>query len=196
VLFRLEIENRQQEYITKFRYEADFPYWLKMATWTFEEGAKLIHGLEPRTIKPPYPDSTREVFPTIKSWLECREHAWRAVRAGLLKGNSKPVDFLIWAESLGYPIPEGLQGLFEKNEAKTKPSDPPLTWETTARALGEKIFKDKPLLSISQISKRVHSILLERHQQGDQGVTGRGKKVPTAETIKRHALNGLKAKRH
>jgi len=120
VLFRLEIENRQQEYITKFRYEADFPYWLKMATWTLEEGAALIHGLEPRTIKPSNRDSTRERFPILKSWLECREHAWRAVRAGLLKGNSKPVDFLIWAESLGYPIPEGLQGHFGGSEAITK----------------------------------------------------------------------------
>ena len=67
-----------------------------------------------------YPDSTRELLPIIKSWLECREHAFRALRAGQLRETSKPVEFLRWAESLGYPIPKGLQGLFGGSEAQTK----------------------------------------------------------------------------
>ena len=119
-LYRLEMERQQQAYITKWRYEADFSYWLKMATWTSDEGAALIHGLDPRRIKIPYPDSTRELFPIIKSWLECRKHAVCALRAGQLRESSKPVEFLRWAESLGYPISEGLQGLFGESEAKTK----------------------------------------------------------------------------
>ena len=113
---RHEMEREQQEYITKRRLKADFPYWLKMATWNLEEGAALIHGLEPRTIKPSLRDPTRERFPILKSWLECREHAFRALRAGQLKDNSKPVEFLTWAEPLGYSIPVGLQALFERIE--------------------------------------------------------------------------------
>lgn len=196
VLFRLEIEREQQAYIAKLRLKADFPYWLKMATWTWEEGAALIHGLEPRTVKPANRDSTREVFPTIKSWLESRDHALRAIRAGQLKYYSKPIEFLKWAESLGYPIPGGLQVLFAKNEAKTKPAELLLTWKTTASTLGEKILQDKPLLSLEQISNQVHKIMLEKHQQGEQGVTGRGNRVPAAETIMRHGLKGLKTTRH
>jgi hypothetical protein len=119
-LVRLEIAKQQQEYINKSRYKADFPYWLKMATWGWDEGAALIHGLEPRTIKPPYPDSNRELFPIIKSWLECREHATRALNAGQLRGYSKPVEFLRWAESIGYPIPKSLKGHFGGSEAITK----------------------------------------------------------------------------
>lgn len=119
-LVRLEIAKQQQEYINKSRYKADFPYWLKMATWGWDEGAALIHGLEPRTIKPPYPDSNRELFPIIKSWLECREHATRALNAGQLRGYSKPVEFLRWAESIGYPIPKSLKGHFGGSEAITR----------------------------------------------------------------------------
>ena len=122
-LYRFEIERQQQAYIR--RYEADFPYWLKMATWRWDEGAALIHGLEPRRIKLPYPDSAKELFPIIKSWVECREHAFCALRAGQLKESSKPVEFLRWAESLGYPIPEGLQGFYKacENGVHKKPTE-------------------------------------------------------------------------
>lgn len=120
-LVRLEIEHQQQAYITKWQLEADFPYWLKMATWTWDEGAALIHGLQPREEKiTPYQDSTRKLFPIIKSSRECGEHAVRALQAGQLKYNSKPIEFLTWAKSLGYPIPEGLQGLFGGSEELTK----------------------------------------------------------------------------
>jgi hypothetical protein len=190
------MERQQQAYISKWRYEADFSYWLKMATWTSDEGAALIHGLEPRRIKIPYPNSTRELFPIIKSWLECREHAVCALRAGQLKESSKPVEFLRWAESLGYPIHEGLQRLFGESQAKTKPVKLPLTWKVTARTLAEVVLKKHPLWSITQISEQVHKIMREKHVPGEQGMTGYGNKVPTAETIRRHALTGLRATRH
>jgi hypothetical protein len=120
-LVRLEIEHQQQAYITQCRLEADFPYWLKMPFWTYLEGAALIHGLQPKEEeKIHYHDLTREFFPIIKSWRECREHALRALQAGQLKYNSKPIEFLTWANSLGYPIPEGLQGLFGGSEELTK----------------------------------------------------------------------------
>lgn len=119
-LVRLEIEHQQQAYITQWRLEADFPYWLKMPFWTYLEGAALIHGLQPKEEKIHYHDLTRELFPIIKSWRECREHALRALQAGQLKYNSKPIEFLTWAKSLGYPIAEGLQGLFGGSEELTK----------------------------------------------------------------------------
>ena len=195
-LYRLEMERQQQAYITKWRYEADFSYWLKMATWTWDEGAALIHGLEPRRIKLPYPDSTKELIPIVQSWVECWEHAHRALRAGKLKQFSKPVEFLRWAESLGYPIPEGLQGLFGESQAKTKPVKLPLTWKVTARTLAEGVLKKQPLWSIEQISEQVHKIMREKHLQGEQDMSGRGDKVPVAATIKKHSLTGLKATRH
>lgn len=127
--YRVEMQRQQQAYINKWRYEADFSYWLKMATWRWDEGAALIHGLEPRRIKLPYPDSTRELFPIIKSWLECREHAFHALRAGELKEFTRPVEFLKWARSRGCPIPEGLKGLLGVSDAKTKKAKLPLAWQ-------------------------------------------------------------------
>lgn len=193
---RHEMEREQQEYITKRRLKADFSYWLKMATWNLEEGAALIHGLEPRTIKPSNRDSTREPFPILKSWLECREHAFRALRAGQLKDNSKPVEFLTWARSLDYPIPEGLQGFLGRGELVAKRAKDELSWKTPARAMGEEIFKKHPQWSVEQISQKVHEMMTDKHRQGEKDMTGRGGKVVAAETIKRHALKGLKATRH
>ena len=195
-LRRSEMECKQQAYITTRRLNADFPYWLKMATWTLEEGAALIHGLEPRTIKPSNRDSTKEPFPILKSWLECREHAFRALRAGQLKDNSKPIEFLTWARSLDYPIPEGLQGFLGRGELVAQRAKDELSWKTPARAMGEEVLKKHPQWSVEQISKKVHEMMTDKHRQGEKDMTGRGGKVVTAETVKRHALKGLKATRH
>ena len=195
-LVRIKVEHQQQVYITKRGLEADFPYWLRMATWTLEEGAALIHGLEPRRIKPSNRDSTREPFPILKSWLECREHAFRALRAGQLKGNSKPIEYLTWAKSLDYPIPEDLQEFFGKSKAVAKPVKDQLSWKIPAREMGEEVFKEHPKWSLEQISSRVHDMMSKKHCEGEQGMTGHGGRIPAAETIKRHALKGLKATRH
>lgn len=114
---RLKLEREQQEYISKFRLGADFSNWSKMAFWTYREGAALIHGLDPDLIKSRERTLTKTRFPIIKSWVECKEHAFRAVIAGLLESESEPAEFIRWAESLGYPIPQGLQGLSGECEA-------------------------------------------------------------------------------
>jgi len=120
--FRLRKEREQQEYISKWRLGAAFPYWLKMPFWSYLEGAALVHGLDPRAIKSHDRDFNKTHFPIVQSWSECKEHAYRAASAGQLKIKSKPVEFLRWAESLGYPLPEGLQGLSGQNEAISKPA--------------------------------------------------------------------------
>jgi hypothetical protein len=74
--------------------------------------------------------------------------------------------------------------------AKTNPQSPHTRpWVAKARAIGENIWKDpkNKRLSVEQIAKKVHA------EMKNQNIVGRGNHVPTADTIKRHALHGIKA---
>lgn len=66
-------------------------------------------------------------------------------------------------------------------------------WRTEARKIGERIYKQKPTLNIEQIADKVHSEMTERHTKKESNMTGRGGRVPSAESIKRHALTRLKS---
>ena len=66
-------------------------------------------------------------------------------------------------------------------------------WHTKARKIGMDYLKESPRLNVEQISVKVHKELTRRQAQGEEGVTGRGDRVPSASTIKRHALTKIKS---
>ncbi len=59
-------------------------------------------------------------------------------------------------------------------------------WCQFARSKGKEILEQHPLFSKQQIANKV------RHIMEEEGIAGRGGKVPSAETIRRHALAGLR----
>lgn len=61
-------------------------------------------------------------------------------------------------------------------------------WVAPAREIGREVYKVFPRLNLDQISEKVHPILKK------QGVRGRGGKIVSAGSIRRHALKGLKTK--
>jgi len=65
------------------------------------------------------------------------------------------------------------------------------TWHNEARKIGETIYKQTPKLNLEQIAAKVHAEMMK--QKSEPGMTGRGGKVPSAGSIKRHALKGLKS---
>ncbi len=75
----------------------------------------------------------------------------------------------------------------KKNKANLVVDPDKFDWKFYARELGVKIFNENSRLSIEQISKKIHKIFL------NEKITGRGDRVPSAETIKRHALSKIKA---
>ncbi len=66
-------------------------------------------------------------------------------------------------------------------------------WHTEAWKIGERIYKNKPSLNIEQIADKVNLEMSERNAKKEPNMTGRGGKVPSASSIKRHALTRLKS---
>ena len=66
-------------------------------------------------------------------------------------------------------------------------------WHVKAREIGEIICKAKPTLSIEQIAIKIQKEMVLRKANGEDGMSGRCGKVPSADTIKRHALTGIKS---
>lgn len=76
--------------------------------------------------------------------------------------------------------------------AEVAPVD--LDWKKHAREIGIALSREKPQLSLDQIAKRVHAEMLKKHDEGMPGMTGRGNNIPSADTIRRHALIGIKSR--
>jgi hypothetical protein len=94
--------------------------------------------------------------------------------------------------SLAVPVPapgEPTQMLRVGSDTATITNDlPPTTdmgWVKRARAEGQKIRQDHPQMSTNKISVCVHEYLTKNK------IVGRGGRVPTPETIRRHALKDL-----
>lgn len=66
-------------------------------------------------------------------------------------------------------------------------------WKENAKQIGKRIYKEKPLFSVDKIAEKTHKEMTARKANGESGMTGRGGKVPLADTIKRHALTGIKS---
>ena len=65
-------------------------------------------------------------------------------------------------------------------------------WKAAAMQISKEIFKEKPNLNIEQIAEKTHKKMTDKKNNGEHGMTGRGGNVPSASTIKRHALTGIK----
>jgi hypothetical protein len=65
-------------------------------------------------------------------------------------------------------------------------------WIPKARELGEEVFSKHPKYSVLQIAEKVNVEMTRLSETEEKAkVIGRGGRVPSAGTIKRHALTGL-----
>jgi hypothetical protein len=67
------------------------------------------------------------------------------------------------------------------------------TWVASARRIGQKIHNQNPKLNMEKVAQKTYDVMVENNVKREPGMTGRGGRVPTAATIKRHALTGIKS---
>lgn len=66
-------------------------------------------------------------------------------------------------------------------------------WQANARQIGKRMHEGNPNLSVEQIAEKTRKEMIDKKNKGESGMTGRGDKILSAETIKRHALTGIKS---
>jgi hypothetical protein len=100
-----------------------------------------------------------------------------------------------WLKKSGYNYRWLAKGHHDDEDRQTVPVVAPSieAWRANARKIGEKIRNKNPSLNIEQIAEKTRKEMIERNTKGELGMSGRGNKVPSAETIKRHALIGIKS---
>lgn len=101
-------------YFQPKRLEADFIYWAKMATWTDEDAASVLLGLNPDFMR-----DSREVNygagrPHFDRYWSLKTLIKRAVAERKVSFPLTPAKVRLWASSNGVPIPEALNAAIER----------------------------------------------------------------------------------
>lgn len=96
-----------------------------------------------------------------------------------------PTEFIEWATSKQLKLPKEV---LDWHAAQSKPPVlESVDWKPAAWGIALTIYKKNPLLSVDRIAEKTHTEMQEK------GIAGRGGKIPSVDTIKRHALTGIKA---
>ncbi|QOJ24676.1 MAG: hypothetical protein HRU78_14335 [Gammaproteobacteria bacterium] len=67
------------------------------------------------------------------------------------------------------------------------------TWKANARQIGKRIYNEKPNLTVEKIAEKTYIEMTKRKNEGEDGMTGRGGRIPGVDSIKRHALTHIKS---
>lgn len=105
--------------------------------------------------------------------------------------------FINWASKKGWNIPSQFSGLTGKRPVSNVDQElvsKTLIWVPNARKLGEEKHKQNPKLKGDRLASEVHREMVLRAAAGESGFTGNGNRVPSAGSIKRHALTGITTK--
>lgn len=79
----------------------------------------------------------------------------------------------------------------EHAKVNAAPEATSMAWHANAWDIGVEILKKKPSLNMEQLAENVRIEMIKR--KSEPAMSGRGGRVPTAESIKRHALTGIKS---
>jgi hypothetical protein len=89
--------------------DADYKYWLRIASWTYEESVLLAHGLEPRKINIDKIRKYSNFIEKAKSICDMEEILIRDVKHRQLhetKIPTSPLDFINWLIEKGFDVPK------------------------------------------------------------------------------------------
>lgn len=178
--------------------------WADYDSWGIEQACKLItlgypvhlEGMAEEVKGWPQVCDGRDRFDSmVMVYGRALRIAKSSVQAGTIKEHDTPANWIKWAEGKGYSVahlmPADAVAGNGKAGADTSPSIE--VWKASARQIGERIHKEKPKLNAEKIAEKTHDEMTARKANGEPGMTGRGGKVPSASTIKRHAQKGITA---
>jgi hypothetical protein len=102
-----------------------------------------------------------------------------------------------WYDERGYvqPANQAIKDVKKDNDHDSSipaPGATPYYWQSRAKEIGIEIAKRKTHLNLDQIAEKVQEKMAQLKKAGEAGVTGRGGKLPSAASIKRHALKGIR----
>ena len=116
----------------------------------------------------------------LELWLE-------AQKGGEVSGNDK-------GNKEG-PIPAATE-ITAQSKSDAMPTSSGQAWILKAREIGIQIANEPIIRNQEKIAKAVWKMMTQKHHNGEPDMTGRGEKVPSAESIRRHALKGLTGLHH
>jgi len=89
---------------------ADVSRWAKMAYWTPDEAIALSLGRDPKFAKWETVEQLTHVSRFAYKFSAQREIVMRAKTMGQLQSKTVPSQFIAWAESMQFPVPDDLTG--------------------------------------------------------------------------------------
>ena len=185
----------------------DLARWMRKPLWPVDAACRLVCGADPFKYDEAAKVALRETDDTKQlPWVRLFADADGAITKRELtfheKGESRgvdPAEFLEWVKDYGYDKEYGcdvahLIAALPAAKVKAVPVISPSgeQWKENARTIGVKIYKKTPRLNMDKIAEKTHAEMTAQKDKGESGMTGRGGKVPSADTIKRHALTGIK----
>lgn len=87
--------------------EADFEFWVRMATWTIEEAVSLSFECDPEQVSWASLETHSDVL-FVKRLRQVRKLADRATAAGVLTNPCQPIEFVRWTHQNRIPFSTAL----------------------------------------------------------------------------------------
>jgi hypothetical protein len=154
-----------------------------------DNSTKSAFNLRLRVLKANYSDFSPDNINLVTSRRQVSLSAFAEWAVSVVKWDNLPPELVALAKKAhtnAAPIPDA-PAITQQDDTNFV-AQGAQQWVPKARAIGEQIAKDtkNSRLNVEQIAGKVH----EEMQR--QNITGRGNRVPKRDTIKRHALKGIR----
>ena len=174
------------------RFDAYMTTWMCFGRWSLEDACCLLAGIP---IQPIARSKDFDDRAHIARQADYRCLLMLARTYPNLESGATPEEWIDWFNTSGVARQVSNAPKIAALHGGPENAAPPvrMSWASAAREIATEIHNKKPQLSVAKIAEKTHEEMTNRKKDGETGMAGRGGKVPSADTIKRHALVGIKA---